>query len=396
MERFVIIHYHEIALKGKNRFFFEKKLASNIQKVLQNLEYGEVKRIFGRIIIRLNKKSDFAKIREKLMFVFGIAYFCEAWLSRPEIKILQENVLKLIRGKRFKSFKIKTRRSQKEFPLTSQEVNEKIGAYVLQNLSNVKVDLENPELTCFIEITEVGAFIYFEKIKGLGGLPSGTSGKIISLISSGFDSPLAAWKMMRRGAKIIFLHFHSYPRTSRASIENVKRLVLKITPYQFESMLYLIPFIDIQKEIVAKTEPSMRVVLYRRMMIRIAEALSRKVHAGALVTGESLGQVASQTLENIFAINRVATLPIFRPLISEDKEEIINETKKISTYEISSLPYEDCCSLFVGRNPATKVSLERVEGEEKKLDIENMIKKAIEGAEKVEFRVSDYEVRLRS
>jgi thiamine biosynthesis protein ThiI len=387
MGKFIIVHYHEIALKGKNRIFFEKKLVSNIQKVLQNLEYDEIKRIYGRIIIKLNEKSDFAKIREKLLFVFGIAYFCEAWLSRSEIKILQENVLKLMRDKKFRSFKIQARRSQKEYPQTSQEVNEKIGTYVLKNLPNVKVDLENPELTCFIEITELGAFIYFEKIRGLGGLPLGTSGKIISLISSGFDSPLASWKMMRRGAKIIFLHFHSYPHTSRASIENVKRLVLKITPYQFESTLYLIPFIDIQKEIMTKTEGSLRVVLYRRMMIRIAEALARKVHAGALVTGESLGQVASQTLENIFAINRVATLPIFRPLISEDKEEIIHETKKISTYEISSQPYEDCCSLFVPKSPATKVSLEKVEKEEKKLDIKRMVEKAIERMEKVEFRI---------
>lgn len=387
MERFIVVHYHEIALKGKNRIFFEKKLVSNIQKVLQNLEYDEVKRIFGRIIIKLNEKSDFAKIHEKLLLIFGIAYFCEAWLSNPEIKILQENVLKLIRDKKFKSFKIKTRRPQKEYPLTSQEVNEKIGAYALQNLSNIKVDLENPDLTCFIEVTELGALIYFKKIKGLGGLPSGTSGKIISLISSGFDSPLAAWKMMRRGAKIIFLHFHSYPHTSRASIENVKRLVSKITPYQFESTLYLVPFVDIQKEIMTKTEPSMRLVLYRRMMIRIAEQLAKKVHAGALVTGESLGQVASQTLENIFAINRAATLPIFRPLISEDKEEIINETKKISTYEISSLPYEDCCSLFVPKSPATKVSLGKVEMEEKKMDIGRMVEKAIKKMEKVEFKI---------
>jgi thiamine biosynthesis protein ThiI len=390
MEKFVIVHYHEIALKGKNRIFFEKKLVSNIQKVLQNQEYSEVKRIFGRIVIKLNEKSDFAKIKEKLFLVFGIAYFCEAWFSDSQIETLQKNIFDLVRKRKFRSFKIQARRSQKKYLLTSQEVNEKIGAFVLENFSGkIKVDLEKPDLTCFVEITERGAFIYFDKIKGSGGLPSGSSGKIVSLISSGFDSPLAAWKMMRRGAKITFLHFHSYPHTSRASIENVKRLVLKITPYQFESSLCLVPFVDIQKEIMTKTMPQIRVVLYRRMMVRIAETLARKVHAGALVTGESLGQVASQTLENIFAINRVATLPVFRPLISEDKEEIINETKKISTYEISSLPYEDCCSLFVPQSPATKASLEKVEAEEKKLDIEKMVERAVEGMEKVELKISE-------
>ncbi|MBU4141705.1 tRNA 4-thiouridine(8) synthase ThiI, partial [Patescibacteria group bacterium] len=262
--------------------------------------------------------------------------------------------------------------------------------YVLEKLKvkseKLKVKLKNPDINCFIEIVEGKALIYFEKIKGLGGLPVGTSGKVLSLISSGFDSPVAAWRLMKRGARVDFIHFHSYPRTSKASINNVKNLIKILNKYQFNSILYLAPLLDIQREIFAKCEERLRIILYRRFMFRIAEILAWKIGAGALVTGESLGQVASQTLENIGVANNAVSIPIFRPFIGADKIEIIDEAKKIGTYEFSSQPYEDCCSLFTPRHPATKARLGQVEFEESKLDSEKLIKEAIEKTEKVEIK----------
>ncbi len=219
----------------------------------------------------------------------------------------------------------------------------------------------------------------------LGGLPSGTSGKILSLISSGFDSPVAAWHLMKRGARVDFIHFHSYPRTGKESINNVKNIVQILNRYQTASDLYLVPLLDIQREIFSKCEGKYRILLYRRFMMRIAERVASDIRAGALVTGESLGQVASQTLENIRVTDNSVSLPVFRPLIGMDKVEIINGAKKIGTYEISSQPYEDCCSLFTPRHPATKARLQDIEFEESKLDVKKLIQEAIKKIEKVEF-----------
>lgn len=386
MPQFIIIHYHEIALKGKNRIFFEKTLLQNIKKALIGLRYDFVKRIPGRLIVKLNKHSEFLKIKVRLKRVFGIAYFCKAYLVSQKIENLQKDVFSLISEKKFETFKIETKRAKKEYPLTSQQINEKIGAYILENFKKkIKVDLKKPELTCFVEICNNYVFVYFDRLPGPGGLPVSVSGKVIGLISTGFDSPLASFKMMKRGAKVVFVHFHSYPYTSQASIENVKRLIEILTQYQFQSSLYLTPFIDIQKEIVRKTPSSLRVVLYRRMMFRIAQTLAQKEKAYALITGESLGQVASQTLENMRVTSQAVELPIFRPLIGEDKEEIIKQTKKVSTYKISSLPFEDCCSLFVPKRPVTRAKLSEVLKAEKKLDIEKLIKEAIGGTEILKF-----------
>lgn len=418
MEKFFIIHYSEIALKKGNRNFFENKLILHIKQVLTGDSFSFLKRISGRLILKLNDGSNPESIKEKLKKVFGIAYFCEAYSSSQNIEVLKKDILKLMKKEiarhserseesqclfkkirrsfipiNFKiqddsfgvTFKIETQRSNKNYPLNSPEINGKLGEYVLENLKGIKVKLENPDLTCFIEIVENYAFIYFEKIKGAGGLPQGTSGKIVSLISSGFDSPVASYFLMRRGAEIVFCHFESTPQTSTASIENVKKLVRKLTEYQLKSKLYLIPFLEIQKEIIRNCKLDLAVILYRRMMVRIACEIVKKEAARALLTGDNLGQVASQTLENIEVINQAAEFPIFRPLIGFDKEEITNFAKKISTYEISSAPYEDCCSLFVPRHPETRTKLEKVEEEEKKIEVKRIVSEVLKKAKIEEF-----------
>lgn len=372
MERFVIIHYYEIALKGKNRPFFENKLIENIKKILKNKDYDFIRKYQGRIILKLNKKSNEKIILRKLKKVFGIAYFVFAFKSDPDIQVLGKNILEIIKEKEFEDFKIETKRADKQFYLNSQQINEKIGAFIKEKL-NKKVSLEKPKLTIFIEWLKDGAFFYFKKYKGLAGLPVGTSSKVISLISSGFDSPVASYLLMKRGCQIVFVHFYSYPQTSLASKEAVEKIVRILNKYQFYSKIYFIPFLDIQKKIVSNSPPSYRVIFYRRAMLRIAELIAKKEKALALVTGDSVGQVASQTLENIYAISEATTLPILRPLIGINKEEIINLSKKIGTFKISSFAVNDCCNLFIPTHPETKANLEEIKKIEAKFNIDNLL-----------------------
>jgi len=383
---YVICHYSEIGLKGKNRKFFEEKLIENIKRVLKPAYFDFVKRISGRIIVKLTKEGikNEKEIKEALGKVFGIAHFSFAISSPQKIKNIQEEALKILKNRKFKTFRITTQRSKKDFYLTSQQINERVGEYILQRTKNkeqktkIKVDLESPDITCFIEIVEKFAFLYFEKIKGLGGLPTNTGGKVIVLISGGIDSPVASFFSMKRGIKAVFLHFHAYPYTDEASIGKVKKLVKVLSEYQGKSKLYLVPFADIQKEIFLKTPAKLRVILYRRFMLQIAEEIAKKERALGVFTGENLGQVASQTLENIKVIEAVTSLPIFRPLISNDKEEIIKKAKEIGTFEISILPHQDCCSRFLPKHPETKARLEEVLMAEKKLNINKLINNTID------------------
>lgn len=365
---YIICHYAEIGLKGKNRAFFERKLINNIKKSLP--EAIEAKRISGRILIELKKKK---KAKQSLKNVFGIAYFAFAQSSKQDLNSIKEKVIELLKRKRFKSFRITTQRSKKDFPLTSQEINERVGEEVVKKL-NKKVDLEEPDLTCFIEIVENYAFLYFKKIRGPGGLPVSVSGKAISLLSGGIDSPLASYYGMKRGIKVIFIHFTSYPFTKKSSIEKAKQIIKTLNKYQFQSKLYLVPFSQIQKSILVNTQAKLRVILYRRFMFRIAERIAQKEKAKALITGESVGQVASQTLENIGAVEEAVSLPVLRPLIGMDKQDIINRAKEIKTFEISILPAQDCCQRFLPKHPETKAELKEVKREEEKLDVNTLVK----------------------
>lgn len=381
MKRCILIHYHEIGLKGKNRIFFENKLRENLKKTLSELESKKIKRIFGRIIVELSPKSDFEKIKERIKNVFGVANFSLSYIVETKIEEIQKAAEKLIKQKRPKTFKVETKRAWKEFPLISLQISNRVGGY-LKAKTGIKIDVKNPETTCFIEIVNPKqTFVYLDKIKGPGGLPVSTGGKAIVLLSGGIDSPVACFLTLKRGVRLTFVHFHSYPQTSKASQEKVISLVKILTPYQFRSKLYLVPFLDIQKEIMIKCPSSLRVILYRRFMFRIAEKIAEEEKAKALITGESIGQVASQTIENIGVIEEVTKLPVFRPLSGMDKEEIINLAKKIKTFDISILPHQDCCSLFVPRHPVTKTNLDEIKRAEINLNIKKLINQALKNSD---------------
>lgn len=377
MRRIVLIHYNEIALKGRNRPFFERALLGNIKHALAICAFKEARVIFGRIVVWLETDVDEKAISEKLNKVFGIANFSFGREMSPDFSKISDEVLEILNGQEFKTFRVTARRAGAEFPMPAQEINEKLGALIVEKLDK-KVDLENYDLNCYLEIVGNLVFFYLEKERGLGGLPVGVSGKVLSLLSSGFDSPVASWQLMRRGCRVDFIHFHSYPQTSKESQENVREIVKVLNQCQNSSKLYFIPFLDIQKEISSKSEDaSQRVVLYRRFMMRIAQKIAERERYGALVTGDSLGQVASQTLENIGVISQATTLPIFRPLIGTNKDDIIDLSKQIGTYEISSRPYDDCCSLFLPEHPETRAKLEVILEIEKKLDVDKLVRDAV-------------------
>lgn len=379
---YIICHYGELALKGRNRIFFEKKLKENIEKSLLLKSYRWVRIFPGRIVVKTEKlnqdKKDFLRgILEKIP---GISYFSFACKTKPEMEEIKKTALELVKSGKGKTFRIETRRSDKKFAFGSQKTNEIVGEYVLKNQSK-KVKLENPCVACFIEILSNSAFLYLEKHKGEGGMPSDTSARVLSLLSGGIDSPVASYFLIRRGAKSVFVHFHAYPFTDKQSLEKVKKIVEKLSLFQLESKIYFVPFSKIQKEILLKCPERLRIILYRRAMLKISEIIAKKENVLALVTGDSLSQVASQTLENIRTIDEAAKLPVFRPLIGMDKNEIINTAKKIETYEISIAPHQDCCSRFMPKKPETKSDLNETKLAEKKLNLKKLISEAIKEAE---------------
>ncbi|MFQ5603928.1 MAG: tRNA uracil 4-sulfurtransferase ThiI [bacterium] len=376
----VIVHYGEIALKGKNRLFFENKLKTNIKNALRDARVGEIERLQGRFVIHLPVDTAEELLEEKLRTVFGLAHFSVGVAVPKDIEQIKDASWQLLQHKTFNSFRISARRAQKEFPLNSVEINRQVGAHV-QSLCQKKVDLVNPDATCFIEIAGAYALIYTEKIPGLRGLPVGVSEKAVCLLSSGIDSPVASYFMLKRGVNLVYAHFHSQPFTSKASQENTERLVQILNRYQLRSKIYFLPFIDIQKEIMARAPSDLRVLLYRRYMVRIAAMIAKIEKATALVTGENVGQVASQTLSNIRVVGEVTSLPILRPLAGFDKEEIIQKAKEIGTFDISVEPYEDCCSLFVPQNPATKATPQKLVKAEKLLTVGELMEKCLSECE---------------
>lgn len=381
----IIVHYQEIALKGKNRHIFVNKLLENIRYQTAGLGVKESRERNGRIVLDLLPDAEEAKLKDRISKIFGIANFSFAFKTSTDVDVLKEAVLQHIKDKSFKSFRITTRRGYKGYPLTSMDVDRIVGAHI-KGATGARVDLTRPELTIFVEILSKESFFYTEKFTGPGGLPAGISGKMVCLLSGGIDSPVAAYRMMKRGGSVIFIHFHSYPYLSKASQEKVEDIVDILDQYQRPSKLYLIPFGDIQKEIVLNAPARYRVVLYRRMMFRIAEAIAEEKGGLALVTGESLGQVSSQTLENITTIESAAKLPVMRPLIGMDKREIIDQARCIGTYDISIIPDQDCCQLFIPKNPAVRTTIEEIERVEKALDIKKLVGMGMEN--KVQVNIS--------
>ena len=375
----VLIRYHEIALKKGNRAYFTELLKRNILSAVKDLGAKEIRSLPARLLLAFKKDVDQETVIRRISSVFGVANFSLVETTARDIEALRARILEALNGTRFESFRIETQRGDKTFPLNSPEINRRLGAAVKEK-SAARVDLTHPELTVFVEILPRDAFFGFNKIPGAGGLPVGASGRVVSLISGGIDSPVAAYRMLQRGCRLIFVHFHSAPYLDKTSQEKVRQLVTALTRHQFQSRLYMVPFGEIQRQIVAAVNRPLRVILYRRMMLRIAEGLARKEKAKALVTGESLGQVASQTLDNMAVIQQAATLPILRPLVGMDKQEIIDQARRIGTFDISSIPDQDCCQLFVPKHPATKARLGEVEAAESRIDIRELTRAGIENA----------------
>ena len=380
----VLVRYHEIALKKGNRAYFTELLKRNLLAAVKDLGAKEIRSLPARILLTFRNDVPAATLIERIGTVFGVANFSIVERTARDIDALRGRILDSLNGSRFESFRIETQRGDKTFPLTSPEINRQLGAAVKEK-SSARVDLENAEFTVTVEILPRDAFFGFNKIHGAGGLPVGASGRVVALISGGIDSPVAAYRMMQRGCRLIFVHFHSVPFQDKTSQEKVRQLMSVLTRHQFTSRVYLVPFGEIQRQIVAAVARPLRVVLYRRMMLRIAEAIAWKEKAKALVTGESLGQVASQTLDNMAVIEQAARLPILRPLVGMDKQEIIDQARRIGTFEISSIPDQDCCQLFVPKHPATKARFSDVEADETKLDVRELLRYGVDNATEEEF-----------
>src|SRR5918993_2349729 len=369
----VLIRYHEIALKKGNRRYFIELLKRNLISAVRDLGIKEIRSLPARILLTFKADYDPEVLIDRIKSVFGVANFSMVERTARDIDTLRARILESLDGRRFSSFRINTQRGDKTFALKSPEINRQLGAAV-KDQSGARVDLTHPELTVTVEILPRDAFFGFSKIAGPGGLPVGASGRVVALISGGIDSPVGAYRMMQRGCRLIFVHFHSAPYLDQTSQQKVRQLVSQLTRCQFQSRLYLIPFGEIQRQIIAAVARPLRVILYRRMMLRIAEQVARRAKGQALITGESLAQVASQTLENIAVIEKAAELPVLRPLVGMDKQEIIDQARRIGTYEISSIPDQDCCQLFVPKHPATRARLAEVQDDESRLDIEDLIR----------------------
>jgi thiamine biosynthesis protein ThiI len=381
----VIAHYQEIALKGKNRPWFLHRLVRNLRTLLDDLGVAEVRTPMGRIEIVLEREADWAEVRDRLKRTCGLANFALARRAPLEVDAMIDEIVRHLPDVDVPSFRVAVRRADKRFATPSPELERAIGRRV-QEARGWRVDLSHPAFTVGVEIVPDAAFYYFGRESGPGGLPVGTSGRVAVLLSGGIDSPVAAWRVMRRGCRATLVHFHSYPFLSRTSQDKVRELAALLTRHQLHSRLYLVPFGELQREITLSVPGALRVVVYRRMMLRIAERIGRHVSAQALVTGDVIGQVASQTIENMSVISSAATLPILRPLVGMDKEEITAEAERLGSYPISIVPDEDCCTLFTPRHPATRAKAAEVIAAEQTLDVERMVAAAVGGAVLEEFR----------
>jgi thiamine biosynthesis protein ThiI len=380
----IVVHYQEIALKGKNRPWFIARLVNNIRHATSGLDIRAVRPLVGRLEIALGPAATYEQVRERLARVFGIANFSKAGRTLPDVEAIASAVLRDLGDLQAPSFRVTVKRADKRFPMKSPEIEREVGGRI-KLAKGWRVDLDKPELTVSVEMLTGEAFYTFAKERGPGGLPTGVSGKVACLLSGGIDSPVAAWRMMKRGCSAILIHFHSYPFVSRASQEKVRELAQLLTTYQHRSRLFLVAFGEIQRQVVLTAPAPLRVVIYRRLMMRIAERIAKENGARALVTGEVIGQVASQTLENMSLIGSATSLPILRPLVGMDKEEIVEQAGRLGSFETSIVPDQDCCQLFTPKHPATRATRAAVEEAESRLPIEEMVNGAVEQAEVEQF-----------
>ncbi len=373
-----VIHYNEIFLKGKNKVYFENKLISNLKKIFPN--FSIEKRENRLILSSFNKK-----IKKRLRLFPGIAYFAPCIECNLDIETIKNTSLTLVKHE--ETFKIETKRSNKQYELTSMEVNEVVGEYIVKK-KDINVDLDDPDLTVYIEICRGRAYIYNEKIRGVGGLPVGTGGTVVSLLSGGIDSPVASYLLMKRGASVISIHFLNESIATHGVEEKVEQLIEQLTTVQLHSKLYLIPFGELQREIVQYVPSKYRMIVYRRTMIKIANMIAEKEGAQGIVTGDSLSQVASQTIENLNVIYHASTLPILTPLMGMNKNEIISTARDIGTYKISILPHQDCCSFMIADHPELRADLQEIVELESRINTE-LLQKAVEYADMREFKDDD-------
>ena len=383
MEEVILVKVGEIVLKGLNRRNFEIQLVRNIKKKIEHLGKFTICISQSTIYIKSNKNVDIDEVLKELSKVFGIANFSKAAVCEKDLKDIQEKVCEYLEDElsTIKTFKVETKRADKRFKLKSPEVSREVGGYILEKFPNLTVDVNNPDLVVNVEIRDNNAFVRGNSIEGAGGIPVGMGIKAVSLISGGIDSPVASYMMSKRGLQLIAVHFASPPYTSPRAQEKVERLLKKVAQYSGKIEMLTVPFTKIQEEIKAKCKEEYFTIIMRRFMMKISELIAKKCGCLALVTGESLGQVASQTLEAISCTNAIVEMPIFRPLIGMDKEEIISIARKIDTFKTSIEPYEDCCTIFTPKHPKTKPNLEEVLKEERKLDFEDLVNFAVDNAE---------------
>jgi thiamine biosynthesis protein ThiI len=373
----VVVRYQELAIKGRNRPWFVDRLKRNLEIATAGLDVTRVRKVMGRLELVLGRDASWDAVRERLRTVTGVANFSQAGRTSSDLDTLGAAIVADLGDRAPTSFRVAARRSDKRYPVTSPEIERRIGS-VVHLARGWPVRLSAPDLTIYVEVMKEYAFYAFEKRPGAGGLPAGVSGRVACLLSGGIDSPVAAWRMIRRGCRVQLIHFHGYPFQSPASQEKARELARALTRYQLRSCLYLVPFGEVQRRITVDAPAPIRVVLYRRLMLRIAERLAGWEGATALVTGDAVGQVASQTLENLVAIGSAATMPVFRPLIGMDKEEVVADAQRLGTYEVSIRPDEDCCRLFVPAHPLTRTTPAEVAAAEASLPIADLVDQAVE------------------
>lgn len=387
MKKVLLIRYGEIILKGLNRPVFEEKLMNNIKKSLQGLGKIAVIRSQARIYIEpADDGYDFSAAVERLQKVFGIVSISPVLKIETDFEVIKRHSLEMARELFEKSsiaqptFKVESKRGNKAFPMESPEICAKLGEYIIDNIPGLNVDVHSPSFVIYVEVRE-STYIYSERIHSWGGLPLGTNGKAMLLLSGGIDSPVAGWMLAKRGVEIEAVHFYSYPYTSERAKDKVIELARILARYCYRIKLHVVPFTEIQLAINEKCPEDQITIVMRRAMMVISERIAEKTGAQALITGESMGQVASQTMQSLYVTNEAVTMPVFRPLIGMDKNEVIDIARKIDTFETSILPYEDCCTVFVAKHPKTKPKLEEIKKHESVLQLQELISKAVESTE---------------
>ncbi len=378
----ILIKVGELALKGLNRRTFEDVLMKNLRRRLAPLGRFEVRAAQSTITVTpLDADADLHKAAQRVAQVFGIAAFSRAGMCEKDLEDIQRTAAEYLAPQleQVSSFKVEAKRSDKSFPLKSPAICEQVGGYLLDRFPHLHVDVHQPELTVMVEVRDFGAYVHGQALRGAGGIPVGTGGKAAVLISGGIDSPVAAWMMAKRGLELHAVHFASPPYTSERAEDKVHRLLRQVAAYSGRIALHTVPFTHIQEEIRNRCPEELFTILMRRMMMRLAQRVAGQTGCSALITGESLGQVASQTVQAVACTDAVCTMPVLRPLIGMDKEEIIAIARKINTFDISIEPYEDCCTVFTPRHPRTRPVLKFVELAEQALDIPALEEEALAG-----------------